>query len=178
MKSLAPRIERARPDRFTFVEAKREMFDIGVYTVALVRWLTGREISTVDAVTSKFFFQEHDQAGVEDFGIMIFDLEGGVSATIAAGRFGWTSHPAGGPLKIVLVGANGTFTFDAHNPKFELHTDEAPFAMPKRHCLTQWALGVDATGIKRHEEESVAVVRPRSSGPACRRFGFYQLYRK
>ena len=117
------------------MEAKREMFDIGVYTVALVRWLTSRKISTVDAVTSKFFFQEHDQAGVEDFGIMIFDLEGGVSATIAAGRFGWTSHPARGSLKIVLVGANGTFTFDARNPKFERHTDEAPFAMPKRHSL-------------------------------------------
>jgi len=95
-KSLAPRIERARPDRFTFVDAKREMFDIGVYAVALVRWLTGRKISTVDAVTSNFFFQEHEQAGVDDFGIMIMDLEGGVSATIAAGRFGWTSHPARG----------------------------------------------------------------------------------
>ena len=134
-KSLASRIERARPDRFTFVEAKREMSDIGVYAVALVRWLTGRKISTVDALTSNFFFQEHEQAGVEDFGIMIMDLEGGVSATIAAGRFGWTSHPAGGPLWIVLVGVNGTFTFDAHNPKFELHTDEAPFAMPERHSL-------------------------------------------
>ena len=66
---------------------------------------------------------------------MIMDLEGGVSATIAAGRFGWTSHPAGGPLKIMLVGANGTFTFDAHNPKLKLHTDEAPFAMPERHSL-------------------------------------------
>lgn len=35
----------------------------------------------------------------------------------------------------MVVGANGTFTFDAHNPKFELHTDEAPFAMPEHHSL-------------------------------------------
>ena len=63
-KSLAPRIERARPDTFTFVEAKREMFDIGVFAVALARWLTSRKISIVDPVTSNFFSQEHEQAGV------------------------------------------------------------------------------------------------------------------
>ena len=141
-KSLAPRIERARPDRFTFVDAKREMFDIGVYAVALVRWLTGRKISTVDAVTSNFFFQEHEQAGVEDFGIMIMDLEGGVSATIAAGRFGWTSHPArGGHFGLCLSAqmAHSPSTRTIQSSNFTPTKRLSP--CPSVTRLTQWACG-------------------------------------
>ena len=135
LESSRPRVENPQLDRFTFVEAKREMFDIGVYAVGLVRWLTGKKVMIVEAVTSNFFFSEHEKVGVEDFGIMSLNLEDEISATVAAGRFGWTSHPSGGPLRIVVVGTNGTFTFDAYSPSFEIYTDEPPFTMPQPHPL-------------------------------------------
>jgi predicted dehydrogenase len=150
--STGPRAEKSPPDQFTFVEAKREMFDLGVYAVALVRWLSGKTVSTVEAVTSNYFFAEHEQVGVEDFGIMNLGLEGVVSATIAAGRFGWTSHPGGGPLRIVLVGTNGVFEFDAYSPGFEIHTNEPGFTMPDRHPLDpmgMWASTQRESGVMR-----------------------------
>ena len=83
---------------------------------------------------------------------MSLDLEGEVSATIAAGRFGWTSHPAAGPLRIVIVGTKGTFTFDAYSPGFEVYTVEPPFTMPPVHPLDpmgMWASTQRDSGVMR-----------------------------
>lgn len=49
------RKEKERVARFTFVESKREMFDVGVYVVGLAHWLTGKKTQTVYGITGNYF---------------------------------------------------------------------------------------------------------------------------
>ena len=43
------RWETERHEEFTFVESKREMFDVGVYPLTIIHWLTGRKAEAVTA---------------------------------------------------------------------------------------------------------------------------------
>ena len=124
------RQEKETTRRFTFLEAKREMFDVGIYSVAFLHAVTGLSFESVYAHTGNYFFAEHVGAGVEDFGAMVMRLEGGVAATVVAGRFGWMSHPRSGPQKVVVVGAEGTLTFDAFRPRIEVYNNEPDFVPP------------------------------------------------
>ena len=144
------RIEKESVERFTFVEAKREMFDIGVYTVGLVHWLTGRKTESVLGITGNYFFKEHADAGVEDFGTLSLTMEGGVTATIMSGRFGWMSHPKGGPQHIVVIGTKGALTFDAYRPRIEVYNDEPDFTSPEIHPfdpMGMWASAQRESGV-------------------------------
>jgi myo-inositol 2-dehydrogenase / D-chiro-inositol 1-dehydrogenase len=126
----APRKEEYPPERQQLVEAKRELDNVGVYPITLVRWLTGKKFRTVFAVTANYFFQEHQQHDVEDFGLLSGTLEDGLPVTIAAGRYGWTTHPAGGVNRLVLAGSERTVVLDANRPRLEVYTDERPWTPP------------------------------------------------
>ena len=128
------RSEKERPGRFTFVEAKREMFDIGVYSVGLVHWLTGRSAESVFGLTGNYIFAEHAGLDVEDFGALAIEMQGGVTASIVAGRIGWMSHPKDGPERVVLIGTDGMLTFDRWRPRVEVYNDEPDFTLPERHA--------------------------------------------
>ena len=121
--------------RYTFVEAKSELFDIGVYSLALVHWLTGRQAIQVSGITGNYFFKEHVACGIEDFGALALTLEGGITATVTGGRIGWMSHPAKGPQRAVLVGTNGTLVFDANQRRLEVSASEPSFTSPPIHPL-------------------------------------------
>jgi predicted dehydrogenase len=127
------RKEEFPPQRHQLVEAKRELDNVGVYPITLVRWLTGRHFRTVLGVTANYFFQEHQKHNVEDFGLLSCTLDDGLPVTIAAGRFGWTSHPAAGVNRLVLVGSERTLVVDANRPRAEVYCDEAPWAPPNVH---------------------------------------------
>ena len=124
------RRERETVERFSFVEAKREMFDIGVYPVGLVHWLTGRRTESVFAVTGNYIYKEHAGVDVEDFGTMALKMEGGITATAVGGRIGWMSHPSSGPLRVVLIGTKGALTVDGSRPRIEVYNDEPDFIPP------------------------------------------------
>ena len=66
----SPRKEEYPPERHQLVEAKREMDNVGVYPITLIRWLTGKKFRTVYGVTANYFFQEHQKHNVEDFGLL------------------------------------------------------------------------------------------------------------
>jgi UDP-N-acetyl-2-amino-2-deoxyglucuronate dehydrogenase len=125
-----PRKQDPHPKRFTFVDSKLELWTTGVYAVSLIRWLTGAEVRTVFGVTANYFFAEHVRNDVEDFGVLALGLEGGVAATVACGRIGWTSHPAGGPNRLHIIGTEGSLTVDAHKPRIEVCADEPPWTPP------------------------------------------------
>jgi len=127
------RREEFPPQRHQLVEAKREMDNCGVYPITLIRWLTGRRFRTVHCITANYFFQEHQKANVEDFGIVTATLDDGLVATIGSGRYGWMSHPAGGTNRAVLVGTNETLVIDANRPRLEVYTDETPWTPPNTH---------------------------------------------
>src|SRR5690606_32255011 len=57
----APRRETPQPRMFEVTDAKRELHNIGIYPLAMLRWLLKREAKRVFATTSNFFFREHQQ---------------------------------------------------------------------------------------------------------------------
>lgn len=124
------RREEFPPERHQLVEAKRELDNVGVYPLTLVRWLTGHSFRTVFAVTGNYFFREHQRHNVEDFGLISGTLANGLPVTITAGRFGWTTHPAAGVNRVVLVGSERTAVVDANRPRLEVYTDEEPWRAP------------------------------------------------
>lgn len=127
------RQERPSDGRFTFVEAKRELFDMGVYPIALVTWLTGQRVKTVYGITGNYFFKEHASLGIEDFGALVLTLEDGLVASITAGRIGATSHPRSGQQRITMITTSGTATFSEGEPHIEVFNDDPPFETPTVH---------------------------------------------
>lgn len=113
--------------------AKHELDNVGIYPVTLVRWLTGRRLTAVHALTGNYFFREHWEQEVEDFGVLAGALDNGVAVTIAAGRTGWSSHPAGGVNRVVLVGRERTLVADALRPRLEVTDDGPPWGPPRPH---------------------------------------------
>ncbi len=67
--ALEARQESAAPDRYTFVDSKRELFDMGLYPISAVNWITGKRVKSVFGVTGNYFFAEHAANGTEDFGV-------------------------------------------------------------------------------------------------------------
>lgn len=128
------RKEEYPPQRHQLIEAKRELDNVGVYPISLIRWLTGRRFRTVYGITANYFFQEHQKQNVEDFGLLSCTLDEGLPVTITAGRYGWTSHPSAGVNRIVLVGSQRTLLIDANRPRLEVYTDEPPWTPPNVHA--------------------------------------------
>ena len=127
-----PRRETYPPERFTFPDVKREVWTTAVYSLVFLRWLTGRRFESVFAATGNYFFAEHQQAGVEDFGALMLTLEGGLTATLTAGRIGWRSHQSYGPVQVRLVGERASAWIDAHRPRFEVSGDQPCWQTPDR----------------------------------------------
>ncbi|MBI4306866.1 MAG: Gfo/Idh/MocA family oxidoreductase [Chloroflexi bacterium] len=127
------RKEAPSPDRWTFVEAKRELLDMGVYSVSTALWLAGARASSVYATTANYFFAEHARLDIEDFGTITMELENGTVATATGGRIGWTSHPRAGLRRVVLAGTRGALTFTDSDPHVKVFSDEPPFEMPPVH---------------------------------------------
>ncbi|MDE0086075.1 MAG: Gfo/Idh/MocA family oxidoreductase [Candidatus Poribacteria bacterium] len=129
------RMQKPTLERYSFVEAKPEMFDIGVYAVSMVNWLTQKRVKSIFGGTANYFFKEHHGCDLEDFGALVLTLEGDVTATIAAGRYGWQSHAQGGIRKVHLVGTDATLTFDASSNRLEVFAAEPAFEPPTPHPL-------------------------------------------
>lgn len=132
-RSARPRREAAVPTQFETIEAKRELYNVGVYPLVLLVWLLGRRALRVFATTGNYFFAEHEQHDMEDFGQMTLEFEGGLTATVAAGRTGWRSHPASGMNRVLLAGTKSTVCIDAFRPRWEVWADEPQWPMPRRH---------------------------------------------
>lgn len=127
------RRERPGDGRFTFVAAKRELFDMGVYPIALVQWLSGRRVAEVYAMTGNYFFAEHAALDIEDYGALALRLDDGRVASICCGRIGATSHPRMGEQRITVIAERGIFTFSDASPRLEVYNDQPPFTAPPVH---------------------------------------------
>jgi predicted dehydrogenase len=128
-----PRVEQPKPEHFELVDSKREMYNVGVYSLVLLHWLLGRRVRRVFAVTANYFFAEHRRNDMEDFAVALMELEGGITATLACGRCGWRSHPMGGLNRTCLAGTKGAASLDADRPRLEVWADENPWLPPKLH---------------------------------------------
>jgi len=124
---LKPRTETSEPKMFLVPDAKREMFNIAVYSLAMFRWLTRRDFKTVSAVTANYFLENNALRDYEDFGVLSLTLEGGIVATISSGRTGWRSHAGGGHNRTKLVGTRGTSFIDGSATRAEITGDRQAF---------------------------------------------------
>ena len=118
------RREHGSDGTFTHVAAKRELFDMGVYPVALIPWLTGRRVMSVCCVTGNYFFAEHAALGIEDYGALLLTLDDGTVATACCGRIGMPCHPQVGERRVTLVGEAGLATFAGSDPHIEIYNTE------------------------------------------------------
>ena len=126
----APRKAVYPPVISNFVDAKAELYAIGVYTLGLICMITGRAVETVFGSTANYFFSAHQRRNVEDFGFLSLTLEGGLTATITGGRIGWSSHPAGGANQIHLIGTEGSMFLNANRPRMEVYSADPPWTPP------------------------------------------------
>jgi predicted dehydrogenase len=148
---IRPRVEDPHPRRFTFIDSKRELFTTGVYAIGLIRWITGAQVERVFCVTANNFFKEHIKNDVEDFGTLALALDNGITATVACGRIGWTSHQAGGPNRLRIIGTEGSLTVDMHKPRIEICADETPWtpqATSPHDPMSFWSSTNKETGTK------------------------------
>lgn len=160
------RQERGSDGNFTFIEAKRELFDMGVYPVSLVTWLSGQRVRKVQAITANYFFREHAELDIEDFGAMLLTLVDGTPATIMAGRIGVHSHPMTGQQQISLITDNGYYRFGHDEPRIEVYSQATNFENPDKHefdPMMMWAS--TRRDIRQKAKESWLSVAP--SDPAA-----------
>lgn len=136
------RPESPEPQQFELPHAKRELTNVGVYFVVMLLWLLRRNVRRVLAATENYFFAEHQARDVEDFGQMLLELEGGITASVTAARSGWHSHPSSGLNRVYLIGSQGAAVIDAHHPRTEIWSDTKPWAAPDRDPadpMAMWA---------------------------------------
>lgn len=113
-----------------FVDAKAELYAMGIYALALVCWLSRSQVKTVYGCTANYFFAAHQEHNIEDLGFLSLTLDGGLTATIAAGRVGWTSHPDAGTNQLYLIGTAGSLLIDAYGPRIEIYNGKPPWTPP------------------------------------------------
>jgi predicted dehydrogenase len=148
-----PKVRREEfpPERHQLMDAKRELDNIGVYPITLIRRLMGRNFAWLHARTGNFFFAEHENRDAEDFGVIEGALEGEIPVTIAAGRIGWCSHPAGGVNRLILIGGRRTIVVDANRPRFDVYAAEPPWTPPAPHSedpMAFWTSTQMASGFR------------------------------
>ncbi len=124
------RRESAEPTRFELADAKRELTNIGVYPLTQLGWLLDPNIHRVTAATGNYFFAQHQARDMEDFGAMLLELDGGVTATLIAARNGWRSHPASGLNRAYLIGTRRALVVDLYRPRVEVWADDKPWEAP------------------------------------------------
>lgn len=118
----APRRETAAPTDFPDDIAKRELTDMGIYPVSLVAWLLGTRALAVTATSANHFFAEHLSRDVEDYGAMLLEFEGGITASITCGRTGWASWHQPFLACVVIVGEDDTLILGNSREQLTLTT--------------------------------------------------------
>lgn len=89
----------------------------GIYPLAYIQMLTGREVRRVFATTAAAFHQLNVDNGVEDLGAVSLELDGGLTASLAIGRIGAASHPSGGEIKLHILGDRGALVVGESRPE-------------------------------------------------------------
>ncbi len=93
----------------------------GIYPLAYLRMLTGREVTCVFARTAAHFHQVNADNGVEDLASVSLELEGSLRATLAIGRIGAASHPDIGEIKIHVIGSAGALVISESRPEIGVY---------------------------------------------------------
>ncbi|MBW3595914.1 MAG: Gfo/Idh/MocA family oxidoreductase [Planctomycetes bacterium] len=162
-----PRRESAEPEEYELPDAKRELTNVGVYPLVAMLWLTGDRARRVAATTGNYFFAEHQERDMEDFGQMLLELQSGAVATISAGRAGWRSHPSSGLNRTSLIGSNDAAVFDAHRPRVAVWADVPCWAPPERDPEDPMGMWAGPKAPEYTAAPKQAWITPPAAGPAA-----------
>lgn len=141
--AMSPAGLTAPQGHWKYDEIKRELLTVGAYAVGLLQACLEAPRSVM-AHGGARFFPEHAQTQTEDFATLTLTDMAGRIGTLAAGRIGVASHPAGGPALARLVGTRATVTVDAKRPSLHRFLrDEIVDAdhRPAPEDPMQWASG-------------------------------------
>ncbi|NQD65648.1 Gfo/Idh/MocA family oxidoreductase [Bacillus haikouensis] len=92
------------------------VLDHTVHMVDIMRWYSGKEISSVHAIVDSFF---HD-IEIDDAGILTIEFENGVIASHDASWSRFTEYPIWGDAAIEVIGTKKTVKADAFKEHFRL----------------------------------------------------------
>ncbi|MCL4202656.1 MAG: Gfo/Idh/MocA family oxidoreductase [Pirellulaceae bacterium] len=149
----SPRRETYPPASYEVADAKRELTNVGVYPLVLLAALCRQSGVCPDfaprrvaATTGNYFFAEHQQQDMEDFGQIVLELDDGLVASCTAGRTGWQSHPADGLNRVTLIGSDDVAVIEAHRPRVEIWSDATAWQPPPRNPLDPMGMWVALPG--------------------------------
>jgi predicted dehydrogenase len=94
------------------------VLDHTVHMVDIMRWYSGKEITSVHAIVDSFF---HD-IEIDDAGILTMEFENGVIASHDASWSRFTEYPMWGDATIEVIGTKKTVKADAFREHFRLYT--------------------------------------------------------
>lgn len=97
-----------------------ELMNFLTYPISTIRHLTGAEIRSVYAEAGSFFFQQHADAGVEDFGMLSLELDHGIVATITVGRVPQAPSHSAVHSTLRVIGSHGHLTIDESQPVLDI----------------------------------------------------------
>lgn len=128
------------------------VIDHTVHVIDVLRWLWGAEVTEVYAEIGDSLL--HPDLGIDDAGLLSFQLSNGVYGTLDTSWSRPKSFPTWGDVKIEVLGANGLIRTDAFSQHIAVSSDAAG--------KTQWAgwgsnadagLVADFVGMIREDRE-------------------------
>ena len=105
------------------------VIDHTVHVIDVLRWLWGAEVTEVYAEIGDSLL--HPDLGIDDAGLLSFQLSNGVYGTLDTSWSRPKSYPTWGDVKIEVLGANGLIRTDAFAQHIAVSSDAAG--------KTQWA---------------------------------------
>ncbi len=98
----------------------------GIYPLAYIKMLAGREVERVFARTTAHFHQAHADNDVEDLATVTLEMPGGLLGSLCLGRIGASSHPDIGEIKLRLVGTQGALVIAEARPEISVYHRNQP----------------------------------------------------
>jgi predicted dehydrogenase len=98
----------------------------GIYPLAYIELLTGKQVRRVFARSTAHFHQVHADNGVEDLASVTLEMDDGVIGSLAIGRIGLASHPSGGEIKLHVVGSAGALVINEARPDVGVYYRNQP----------------------------------------------------
>lgn len=99
------------------------VIDHTVHVVDLIRWIWGTEVVEVYAEVGRELL--HPGLGIDDVGLLSFQLANGIFGTLDTSWSRPPSYPTWGDVKLDVLGENGLICIDAFEQNLHVSSDEA-----------------------------------------------------
>ena len=108
------------------VDAMGELEVEGIYPLAYIRMLIGKEFRRVFARTASHFHQAHADNHVDDLATVTLEMDDGVTGSLCLGRIGAASHPDIGEIKLHILGTEGALVISESRPEVGIYYRRQP----------------------------------------------------